>query len=456
MATERPSADRLSPGKEQMPRSDPYRPTPRTRVLVTGANGFIGTSVVAALHRSGMRTRCVVRDPDRFRRRFPDAEACGLDLTDERAHVADTWRPLLEGIDAVVNVAGLLQPPKTSHAWNVHHRAPEALFAACEATSVRRVIHISAVGIEETDTLFAASKRAGEASLTSRDLDWTILRPVLVVGDDSYGGTSLVRALAAIPLRTPVIGDGRTPLQVIHKEDLAEGIVQLIEHDTAIRETLEPAAPDRLTLEGLLAAYREWLGLAPNRTFRLPPGLAKWIARIGDVTRMPPVTSTALAQLNGRLTGDGDGFRQATGVAARDLPEILAERSSGTQDLWHARLFLLRPLVRMTLALLWAVSGVVGLLAEPASYAPLNTLLGHLTVPFTIAFSALDLGIAAALVRGWRPKLMARVQLAVILGYTVGLTVLAPALWTDPFGALLKNIPLLLLVLMYRVLEEER
>ena len=426
------------------------------RALVLGANGFIGSAVVAALQRSGIRVRCVVRDTARFRRRFPHAEACALDLTDAQAHDVGHWTALLAGVDAVVNVAGVLQPRTESEAWDVHKVAPDALYAACEKAGTRRVVHVSAIGIQETDTAYAASKRAGEDCLMSRDLDWTVLRPVLVIGDDSYGGTSLVRALAAFPFLVPVIDTGATPVEIIHKDDLADGVARLILDTGAVREVLEPAAPGRLTLLELITAYREWLGLRKGHVWRLPMWLAKYVARIGDVTGMPPVTTTALTQLGTRLTGDGARFQQATGVAPRSLTAVLSDRPSGSQDLWHARLFLLRPLVRVALAILWAVSGVVGLLANAAAYDSVAATLGNAAKPLTTGFSLFDLAIAAALVRGWRLKLMADVQLALVLAYTIGLGLMAPELWSDPFGGLLKNLPILVLVLVHRVLEEER
>jgi len=70
--------------------------------------------------------------------------------------------------------------------------------------------------------------------------------------------------------------------------------------------------------------------------------------------------------------------------------------------------------------------------------------------------SLADLAIAVALFIGWRLRAMAMVQLAMVIGYTAILTVLAPALWGDPFGVLLKNLPIIALILVHRVLEEER
>ena len=379
-----------------------------------------------------------------------------LDLTDAKAHEERFWAPLLSDVDAVVNVAGVLQPLTESEAWDVHKVAPDALYAACEKSGTRRVIHVSAVGIDGTDTTYAASKRAGEACLMSRDLDWTVLRPVLVIGDDSYGGTSLVRAMAAVPLVTPVIDQGATPVEIIHKDDLADGVVRLIVDAEAVGEILEPAAEGRLTFLELITAYREWLGLPKGHVWQVPMTLAKWMARAGDLTSLPPITTTALMQLGTGLTGDGAKFRRMTGVAPRNLADVLSGRPSGSQDLWHARLFLLRPLVRAALAILWAVSGIVGLLSNPTAYESVATLLGSAAKPLAAAFSLVDLIIAAALVVGWRLKTLADVQLALILAYTIGLGAMEPELWSDPFGGLLKNLPILVLILVHRVLEEER
>ena len=66
-------------------------------------------------------------------------------------------------------------------------------------------------------------------------------------------------------------------------------------------------------------------------------------------------------------------------------------------------------------------------------------------------------GIAdLALLRNWRPKPIALAQIARVLGYTIGLTLLAAALWLDPSGGLLKNLPILALLLVHLALVEER
>lgn len=101
----------------------------------------------------------------------------------------------------------------------------------------------------------------------------------------------------------------------------------------------------------------------------------------------------------------------------------------------------------------------MGLLAPVASYAAVDaalTAVGLPVRPLALAFSFVDLLIAAALLVRWRPRLTAAVQLAVVAGYTILLGALVPELWLDPFGALLKNLPILAAIVALAVLERER
>jgi uncharacterized protein YbjT (DUF2867 family) len=91
------------------------------------------------------------------------------------------WLPHLVGIDAVVNCAGVFQDSPRGWTEGVHAKGAAALFAACVRASVRRVVHISAVGIErDAPTPFSRSKLAGDRALMALDLDWIILRPSVV------------------------------------------------------------------------------------------------------------------------------------------------------------------------------------------------------------------------------------------------------------------------------------
>src|SRR5262245_50475503 len=92
----------------------------------------------------------------------------------------------------------------------IHDAAPKALLESCAATNVRRVVHISALGVgPDLAVEYSQTKLAAEEHLQALDLDWVILRPSMVYSTaGSFGGSSLFRGLAGLPWFTPLVGDG--------------------------------------------------------------------------------------------------------------------------------------------------------------------------------------------------------------------------------------------------------
>lgn len=428
------------------------------RVLVLGAGGFIGTAVLTALHEAGYETRCIVRSSTKFGRQFPGCDVESLDLASKNAREEAHWSTLLNNIDAVVNVAGVMQPRRSKVAWSVHRDAPNALYRACEQCGVRRVIHVSAIGVTETENTYTRTKLAGEKCLADKDLDWTILRPVLVIGDGSYGGTSMVRALAVNPMVTPVIGDGSIPIGIIHKNDLARGIVELLRSNSSQKVILEPSSAEELPMRDVVTAYRSWFGLPRRPILGMPNWVATILGWIGDVFHLDPINSTAIAQLRGKMTGNAPQFKEATGVEPISLASALASRPAESQDLWHAKLFLLRPLIRMSLALLWLVSGIAGFFGTSYLY---QLVIGQVVpsnwiAAVSVVASSINLVIGLALLFGLWMRVVAWVQIGLVLSFTVALGLLVPSLWADPYAGLLKNIPILVLLLVHLVVERDR
>src|SRR5688572_30599716 len=157
------------------------------RVLIVGSNGFIGSAVTARLVAEGHQVIAVGRRPDE-----PGLVATTYARVDlARANSCD-WAELLISVDAVLNCAGVLQDAPGESAAGVHVEGPSTLFRACERAGIRRVVHLSAVGVDRsTQTEFSKTKLAGDEALMASDLDWVILRPSVVVGRSAYGGSAL-------------------------------------------------------------------------------------------------------------------------------------------------------------------------------------------------------------------------------------------------------------------------
>jgi len=120
----------------------------------------------------------------------------------------------------------------------------------------------------------------------------------------------------------------------------------------------------------------------------------------------------------------------------------LASQPASSADRWHARLYLLAPLLRVSLALTWMASGLVGLLLDPAAQDAISTAAGMspaLGRSLGLALSVADIVLGIWLLISRRPAQVLALMLAFVIGYTLAITASLPEYWMDPFGGLLKN-----------------
>lgn len=430
--------------------------TARLRVLVLGGTGLIGAAVSARLRTDGHDV-------------VPLARSIPASLVGAGAIAADIamltreedWVPHLDGVDAVVNCAGVLQDSARDSTAGVHRDGMGALIRACAARRVRRVIQISAIGVDRPNpTAFSRTKREGDTLLMGSDLDWVILRPVVVIGRAAFGGSALLRALAALPI-LPVPA-GAQPFQTVQLDDLTETVAFFLKPESPSNVTLEVAAPDLLRFEEVVAAFRHWLGWKPAFVIRAPRLLERLVYGLGDaVSRLgwrPPLRSTARLEIERGAVGDPREWIETTGIRPTSLMQGLAAEPPSVQEKWFSRLYFLKPLVLGVLAAYWAVTGVIAL--GPGWQAAVDKLgaagVGAIAPLLIIAGSVAD--IAIGLATAYRPtaRLALWAALALSAVYLVVGTIVLPALWIDPLGPLTKVVPILVLTLVALMILEER
>ena len=116
------------------------------RILLVGASGFIGRHLARALL-PRHQVLWAARSPPSWS--DPALHHVPVDLSRDTA--ADVWLPRIEGVDAVVNAAGLLRESGSQRFEAIHVQAPIALFDACAMRGVRRVVQVSALGADDGD-----------------------------------------------------------------------------------------------------------------------------------------------------------------------------------------------------------------------------------------------------------------------------------------------------------------
>jgi uncharacterized protein YbjT (DUF2867 family) len=421
------------------------------KVLILGADGFIGRHIAFALQREGWDVLASARRPSRLERM--GFNTLRVDLNGSACHLVDFWRPYLKGVNFVFNAAGLLRANKAQFA-NAHIKAPAALYQAMRPNA--RGLLLSAVGIDKTQSNFAHYRREGEQ--VARDNGVFILRTGMVLADTSYGGSSLARSLAAVPFCLPSVGSEQQKLDPIHADDLAKVIRECLLHQN-LGGQYDIGGAEIISQQEMLGGFRRWLGLPKVRRLRIPIREAHMLGRIGDVLRLGPFSRDAVTQLNAGVLADSDRLLAKIDFRPRGFSEFHANRPAGTQDLWHARLYLMRPVLRIALAAMWLFSGLIGLTLPASDFLPMldsNLFSDNALITLARLGGLTDIVIGLALLRAYRLKQLVWIQATMIAGYTVVFTLLAPVLWLLPLGGLLKNIPLLVFIALHGILEDER
>jgi uncharacterized protein YbjT (DUF2867 family) len=265
------------------------------KILLTGASGFIGGNLAGALLAQGHQLR-------------PASRRDGVDFC--RMQQTADWLPLLDGIDAVINCVGIIGETRGQSFATLHTAAPVALFRACAAAGVRRVLQVSALGAD--DTAFSAyhlSKRAADDVLRQLDLDWFVLRPSLIYGRGGKSAALFMR-LAALPL-IPVIGDGQQKLQPVHISDVVATVLQCLGSD-APRQTLDLVGSETISFAEWLQRMRCAQGRPRARLLHIAPGFAQACARWARHLN-PILQPENLRMLQQGYWADGQPFRQFLG-----------------------------------------------------------------------------------------------------------------------------------------------
>jgi uncharacterized protein YbjT (DUF2867 family) len=390
------------------------------RVLITGARGFIGRHLAAALSARGHSIVAAARPQFDFER-------------------PQDWTSALRGVDVVVNAAGILRAsPERFEA--VHHHGPRALFVAAEAAGVRRVVQVSALGADEAATsAFHLSKRRADAFLAQRGLDWAIVQPSLVFGTEGRSARWLAM-LASLPL-VPLPGNGNQRVQPIHVGDLTDLLVRLVEAPGTLRETVPAVGPRPLALREYLQILRTQMRLGRARFVPIP-------------LRLVPVDRQTLGMLERGNTAPAARTSHPLGRAPRAPETFVDSRGIALQ----AKLDWLLPVLRGSIALVWILSGLVSLGLYPVadSFAMLARVgpsgAGAAVALYGAALLDIALGVASLALR--RRRWLWRAQLALIVLYSAVIAWRLPELWLHPFGPLVKNLPMLAAIALLHELEE--
>ncbi len=264
-------------------------------VTVFGGSGFIGTQIVRALAKQGLRIRVAVRQPHlahtmRLMGDVGQVEVVQANIRDEAS-----VRRALSGAQAAINAVGVLYETGRQKFRAIHVDGARNVAKAARELGVERLVHISAIGADPaSSSSYARTKGEGEAAVREAFPDAVILRPSVAFGQ----GDGLFEKLAEMAVFSPVlplIGGGETRFQPVFVADVARAVAAAIVKPADAGRTYELGGPGvfsfRQILELVLAETERRRILVP-----LPFGVAALIGKLCQPIALltpiaPPLTA---------------------------------------------------------------------------------------------------------------------------------------------------------------------
>ncbi|HEX6636275.1 MAG TPA: SDR family oxidoreductase [Steroidobacteraceae bacterium] len=419
-------------------------------VLLVGATGFIGSRLQRSFTSAGHEVRCASR-----RRPSGNESRDWIELDYSRPLSAQRLHEAVVGCQVVINAVGILREDGRQTFNALHDLGPRALFTACVAAGVPRVLQISALGAHaEAESRYHRSKHEADRHLMEMPVDWAIVQPSLVYG---AGGTSarLFGTLASLPIMALPAG-GAQRVQPVHVDDLVLAIRRLAESPASLRCVLPVVGPEPMTLREFLVDLRAALGEPRARAIAVPRALMRVAARVGDRLPGALLDSETLGMLERGNTGDATALRQWLGRDPRPVRAFVPPAEAGMHRRDAALAWLL-PLLRIGVAAMWFIAAIVsaGLYPVAASLELLQRIGASATWAPLLLTGGVALDFALGVLTLWprRARWLWSAQIALVLVYSAIITWKLPALWLEPFGPVAKNIPILALLVLMRQLD---
>ena len=233
------------------------------KVLLLGGSGFVGTYIVNRLSQRGIEVTVPTRRRERTKALIIQP---GVTMPEADIRCEKTLAELMRGHDAVINLVGILHSRDVSLPYSrdfaeAHVELPKKIVAACKATGVRRLVHMSALNADSNGpSEYLRSKGDGEAIVLAAqgDLDVTVFRPSVIFGL----GDSFLSMFAAVLKKVPFfpLGFGQARFQPVWAADVADAFVDSLSDVDTYGQAYELVGPKVYTLREMVEYTKELTG----------------------------------------------------------------------------------------------------------------------------------------------------------------------------------------------------
>ncbi|MDY0189159.1 MAG: complex I NDUFA9 subunit family protein [Desulfuromonas sp.] len=287
------------------------------RIFITGASGFVGTHIVNNLVKAGHSVRCLVHT------HLPSNTTNSIEQFTGDILEPSTLLAGASGCDAIIHLVGIIRPnPKKGITFaRLHIEASKNIIQTAQLAGIKRYLHMSAngVGANSNRGEYLRTKEEAEALVRKSNLEWTIFRPSLIIGQGGDFTRLLHQQVQRLPT-VPVIGDGNYKLMPVAVEDIAQGFTKALTQRDAIGQTYQCCGPSCYTYNELIDLFATSVDKAKVRKVHVPLPLIQPTTKIMQRFSTFPITSEQITMLlGGNTCKDKSSWYNKLGLTATPL-----------------------------------------------------------------------------------------------------------------------------------------
>jgi NADH dehydrogenase len=279
---------------------------------ILGGGGFIGRYLVRNLTKKNYR--CFISTRKAFQKGYLKTQATpgAIELIDWNSNNLSELKEAIKNSDIVINLIGILYETRKQKFYNIHSGIPEAISKICSESDVKKFIHVSAIGANESSkSLYQKSKYQGEVKALNNFKNTVIIRPSVVCGtEDNF--TNLFSKLSFLPV-IPVVGINYK-FQPILVSDVADAIVQAIQIKGNEKKIYELGGPKIISFGDMVKSILKTIN-KKRFVVEMPMPIAKIQSAITDLLPIPPILTKDQCE----ILSEADNIVSSNNLTLKDL-----------------------------------------------------------------------------------------------------------------------------------------